>query len=155
MKTTDFIKEDENVPKQDHEVTMAREECFHASEDAAKLHDLLQQVSEVQGLDGWVSEKISLAADYLKTVREFLEYQLMQSQGENMSEFESAVAEQYLGQLLGDRRPVTEMTSGGTGSASVSVAMAGGGGNLLGGPEWTGNNPFKKMSKKSKKPAKE
>jgi hypothetical protein len=83
MKKSDFIKEDETIAveahamQQDHEVQMAREECYHAASDAIQLHKLLKQVSEQQGLDGWASSKISLAADYLRTVRDWLEYELM------------------------------------------------------------------------------
>jgi hypothetical protein len=50
-----------------------------------------------QGLEGWVSEKITLANDYLKTVREYLEYELMTggaetTQAEEMINMEDASA---------------------------------------------------------------
>lgn len=81
MKSKDFVKEDiiSDVSEMhsDHEVQMAREECYHSAENAIALHKLLKHVSEQQGLEGWVSEKITLANDYLKTVREYLEYELM------------------------------------------------------------------------------
>ena len=81
MNSKDFLKEgfveDAHMMHQDHEVQMAREELYHAAEDAIALHRLLRNVSEQQGLEGWVSSKITLAADYLKTVREYLEYELM------------------------------------------------------------------------------
>jgi hypothetical protein len=65
----------------DHEVQMARKDCYAAADDAIALHKLLRNVSEQQGLEGWVAAKITLASDYLNTVREHLEYQLM-SQGQ-------------------------------------------------------------------------
>ena len=81
MKSNDFlsegIAEDAHEMHLDHEVQMAREECYHAAESAIVLHRLLRHVSETQGLEGWVSAKITLANDYLKTVREYLEYELM------------------------------------------------------------------------------
>lgn len=81
MKSNDFLNEgigeDAQAMAQDHEVQMARQECYHAAEDAITLHKLLRHVGEQQGLEGWVSAKITLAADYLNTVREHLEYQLM------------------------------------------------------------------------------
>lgn len=81
MKSTQFLKEgfveDANEVHADHEVQMARSDLFHAAEDALILHKLLRNVSEQQGLEGWVAAKITLAADYLKTVREYVEYQLM------------------------------------------------------------------------------
>jgi len=81
MKSKDFLNEnivmDAQEMHQDHEVQMAREELYHAAENAIALHKLLRHVSETQGLEGWVSSKITLAGDYLKTVREYLEYELM------------------------------------------------------------------------------
>lgn len=81
MKSLDFLKEgfveDAHDMHIDHEVQMAREECYHAAENAIQLHKLLRNVSEQQGLEGWVSAKITLANDYLNTVREYLEYELM------------------------------------------------------------------------------
>ena len=81
MKSEHFLKEgfveDAHEVHQDHEVQMAREECYHAAENSIALHKLLRHVSEQQGLEGWVSAKITLANDYLKTVREYLEYELM------------------------------------------------------------------------------
>jgi hypothetical protein len=81
MKSSQFLKEgfveDANEVHEDHEVHMARSDLFHAAEDALSLHKLLKNVSEQQGLEGWVAAKITLAADYLNTVREYVEYQLM------------------------------------------------------------------------------
>jgi hypothetical protein len=80
MKTTDFIKEgyiadDADAMHKDHEVQMARQDCYNSAKNAIELHALLKNISEMQGLEGWVSEKISLASDYLKTVKEYLEYE--------------------------------------------------------------------------------
>ena len=83
MKTTDFITENANIASeahtmhQDHEVQMAREECYHIANNAIALHKLLQKMSETRGLDAWVSEKISIANDYCRTVKEYLEYEMM------------------------------------------------------------------------------
>lgn len=81
MKSKDFLKEgfveDAAASFQDHEVQMARKDCFMAAENALALHKLLKNVSEVQGIEGWVAAKITLASDYLNTVREYLEYELM------------------------------------------------------------------------------
>ena len=86
MNSNDFLKEgfveDAHIMHQDHEVQMAREECYHAAENAIALHKLLRNISEQQGLEGWVSAKITLAGDYLKTVREYLEYELMSAASE-------------------------------------------------------------------------
>jgi len=80
MKKSDFVKENivlqADSMQRDHEVQMAREECYHIASNAIALHKLLKTVSESHGLDGWVSEKISLANDYVNTVKEYLEYEL-------------------------------------------------------------------------------
>jgi len=47
----------------------------------------LRNVSEQQGLEGWVAAKITLASDYLNTVREHLEYQLMSQVQPDSMEF--------------------------------------------------------------------
>lgn len=81
MNSKDFLKEgfidDATNVHLDHEVQMAREECYHAAEHALAIHKLLRNVSEQQGLEGWVSSKITLANDYLNSVREHLEYDLL------------------------------------------------------------------------------
>jgi hypothetical protein len=38
---------------------------------------MLKHVSEQEGMQAWASEKISLANDYLRTVKEWLEYEMM------------------------------------------------------------------------------
>ena len=81
MKTTDFITEAHHIVDSasamhsDHEIQMAREECYHAASNAIELHRMLKKVSEQRGLEAWATEKITLANDYLRTVKEWLEYE--------------------------------------------------------------------------------
>lgn len=81
MKSKDFLKEgfveDAASSHKDHEVQMARKDCYYAAEHALAIHKLLKHVSETQGIEGWVAAKITLASDYLNTVREYLEYEMM------------------------------------------------------------------------------
>jgi hypothetical protein len=106
MKTTDFIVENEfigddaHAMHKDHEVQMAREECYHAARDAIELHKLLKSISEIDGLEGWVSEKIALAANYLNTVREYVEYNQLSQEQEAMPGFAMESAAQQLNDLL-------------------------------------------------------
>ena len=120
MKTKDFLKEDivsaAAEMHQDHEVQMARKDCYTAADDAIALHKLLRNITEAQGLEGWVAAKITLAADYLNTVREHLEYQMMSSQ-EPAQEMEMPIAE-----------------DAGTSAGSVASSMGGGNGFANGGP---------------------
>ena len=105
MKTTDFINEsfveDAAAAHQDHEVQMARSDCYNAAKYAIELHKLLKNISEQEGLDGWVSEKITLANDYLRTVTEYLRYE-QQSSSAGMPEFNVGSATQTLDAALGE-----------------------------------------------------
>jgi hypothetical protein len=66
----------------DHEVEMARSDLFSASQNAEKIHAMIKHVSEDEGLEGWVQEKIIKANDYLNTVREYLEGKQVQGVAE-------------------------------------------------------------------------
>lgn len=58
----------------DHEVQMARAQLYHLANDAIRLHKLLKSVSEEEGLEGWMQSKITLAADYIRSTADYLEY---------------------------------------------------------------------------------
>ena len=61
----------------DHEVQRARSDLYKAAKYSIKLHDILKNVSEEQGLEGWVAAKITKAADYLSSVKHYMEYEMM------------------------------------------------------------------------------
>jgi hypothetical protein len=111
MKSKDFLKEgfveDAASSFQDHEVQMARKDCFNAAENALALHKLLKNVSEVQGIEGWVAAKITLASDYLNTVREYLEYELMSGQQDPMISNKLPIAEGRVKQVESDLEELT------------------------------------------------
>lgn len=73
---TGFIKHGES--RLDHEVEMARSDLFSAAKNAKQVYELIADVSEEEGLDGWVQEKIIKANDYLNTIREYLEGKKLQ-----------------------------------------------------------------------------
>lgn len=50
---------------------MAKSNLYAMIKDAVKLHEMIQ---DRDNLEGWVEEKITLATDYIKTVRDYLEY---------------------------------------------------------------------------------
>lgn len=58
----------------DHEVQMARAQLYHLANDALRLHKLLKNISEEEGLEGWMQSKITLAADYIRSTADYLEY---------------------------------------------------------------------------------
>ena len=52
----------------DHEVQMARADLYKLAKYSIKLHDMLKNVSELNGIDGWQASKITKAADYIGSV---------------------------------------------------------------------------------------
>lgn len=108
MKPTDFITETSQIAQeadsmhQDHEVQMARSDCYSAAKYAIELHRMLKEISEQQGLDGWVSEKITLANDYLRTVHEYLMHEMAHGQDQEMMGFTAEAAEYAFGKMLAE-----------------------------------------------------
>lgn len=58
----------------DHEVQMARADLYKLAKYSIKLHELLKNVSEAEGLEGWVQAKITKAADYISSVYHYMDY---------------------------------------------------------------------------------
>jgi len=106
MKPTEFIVETSQIAQEadnmhaDHEVQMARSDCYSAAKYAIELHRMLKEISEQQGLDGWVSEKITLANDYLRSVHEYLGHEMAHGQEQAMMSFTAEAAEYAVDQLL-------------------------------------------------------
>jgi hypothetical protein len=73
-----FIKHGES--RLDHEVEMARSDLFSAAKNAKQVYEMIEDLSEEEGLEGWVQEKIIKANDYLNTVREYLEGKQLQNE---------------------------------------------------------------------------
>lgn len=147
MKTTDFITENSliaqeaDVMHQDHEVQMARSDCYSAAKYAIELHRMLKEISEQQGLDGWVSEKITLANDYLRSVHEYLNHEMSHGE-EQMMQFAEGAADYALEKMIKENA-----TGGGSSSSGISISMSGGGNHKpgTGKPKKIGNSA--KMSK--------
>ena len=62
----------------DHEVQMARGDLYKAAKYAVSIHKMMKDVSEMQGIEGWVASKITKAADYLGSVKHYMESQMVQ-----------------------------------------------------------------------------
>jgi hypothetical protein len=79
----------------DHEVEMARSDLYQAAKNAQTVYALIKDISEEEGLEGWVQEKIIKANDYLNTIREYLEHKTHMNEtggviAGGMSNFEEA-----------------------------------------------------------------
>jgi len=77
----------------DHEVEMARSDLFSAAKNAQQVYSMIKDVSEDEGLDGWVQEKIIKANDYLNTIREYLEGKQVQGVAEGANDVDSLVTD--------------------------------------------------------------
>jgi enoyl reductase-like protein len=62
--------------ERDHEVQMARSDLYKLAKYAIKLHDMLKNVSEAQGIEGWQQAKITKAADYISSVYHAMDYDM-------------------------------------------------------------------------------
>ena len=73
-----------SADRTDHEVEMARSDLFSAAQNAQKVYSMIKDMSEEEGLEGWVQEKIIKANDYLNTIREYLEGKQLQGVSEGI-----------------------------------------------------------------------
>lgn len=58
----------------DHEVRMAQAQLYRAAKNSIELHKMLKFVSE---LEGWVQAKITIAAENLEAVKNYIEYEMV------------------------------------------------------------------------------
>jgi hypothetical protein len=119
MKTTEFIVENSIIAQEaddmhrDHEVQMARSQLYSTAQAAIQIHRLLRDVSEMEGLEGWVQTKIAVASEYLESVRDYLKYESV-SQEPEMMVFAEDAADYALDKLLTERsnKKMKEQTAG-------------------------------------------
>lgn len=90
----------------DHEVEMAVSDLFSAGKNAEKIYNIVRSVSEDEGLEGWVQEKIIKANDYLNTVREYLEGKQLQSVAEQTM-YEGIPSDNDMGTVAGTNNKIT------------------------------------------------
>jgi hypothetical protein len=60
----------------DHEIEMARSELYSIAKYAMALHEMLENVSELEGMEGWQQSKITKAADYMESVYQSLSHEM-------------------------------------------------------------------------------
>ena len=71
-------KGDHDKDPDGYEGEMAKKSLYHMARQADQLHDMIREDDE---LEPWVSEKISLAADYLEKVFKTLTYDKQNPEG--------------------------------------------------------------------------
>lgn len=75
-KTNENLADMAHVAEKDHEVQMARADLYKIAKYAIKLHEMLRQISEAEGLEGWQQAKITKASDYISAVYHNLDYSM-------------------------------------------------------------------------------
>ena len=127
MKTTEFLKENSIIAQEadtmhkDHEVQMARSQMYNSANAAIEIHKLLKNISEMEGIEGWVASKLTLANQYLESVRDYLKYEQV-SQEPEMMEFVGEAADYALDALLSETA-----SAGASGAGGIAVSMGGAG----------------------------
>ena len=82
VKIKDSVEEGSNMAmmadmvEKDHEVDMARSDLYKLAKYSIKLHNMLKNISEAEGLQGWQQSKITKAADYISSVFHNLDYEM-------------------------------------------------------------------------------
>lgn len=74
-KVSEGLADMADMAERDHEVQMARADLYKIAKHAIKLHDMLKNVSEAEGIEGWQQAKITKAADYISSVYHALDYE--------------------------------------------------------------------------------
>ena len=70
---TGFVPHGES--RVDHEVQMAKSDLFATAKNAQEIMSYLKDRSEEEGIKGWMQSYITLANDYLNSVKESLQYE--------------------------------------------------------------------------------
>lgn len=134
LKLKDLLPECEDCGRDwnhghDHEASMAKNELRDMISNASKIDNL---VGDNDQLPGWVSAYISLAADYMHSVAEFLAGEATEPEhqpgpGYTLSESSAERVEaQYLrkGDILGSGEEVTSSPSAGTTTPKGKVELS-------------------------------
>ena len=75
-----------NEEPRDNEVHMARADLYRTAKLAIMLHEMLKNVGEERGLDGWVQRKLTRAADYIESVFDYMDYEMRYPEEEMMED---------------------------------------------------------------------
>ena len=68
----------EDVNHTDHEVSMAKSQLLSSVKSSVRIAKHLKDLSEEEGLEGWVASKLTLAEEYLQTVADYMDGEKVQ-----------------------------------------------------------------------------
>ena len=72
----DEVFEDIDMKPTDHEVEMAKSDLYNLAKNSIALYELIQGVSEAEGLEGWQQGKITQANDYITSVYQSMSHDM-------------------------------------------------------------------------------
>jgi hypothetical protein len=126
---------------------MARSQLYSGAQAAIEIHRMLKDISEMEGLQGWVQSKITLASDYLEQVRDYLKYDQVSQDSDEMMEFVPEGADYAMDKLLDETA-----SAGATGAGAIATAPTGDGGTGFEKAIGLGRTPdtYKNSSKQGK-----
>ena len=75
------VTEGDNNMVPDHEVAMAKSDLYSLAKNSIKLYELMLDISEAEGLDGWQQSKITQANDYITSVYQSLGHDMAMEGG--------------------------------------------------------------------------
>jgi len=104
----------------DHEVQMARSDLYKIAKYAIKLHDMLKNVSEREGIEGWQQSKITKAADYMGSVYHAMDYDMKFGDGQMAEAKQTPFKEKLRMQLEAKVDTKTSSKMGADGSKEFS-----------------------------------
>jgi len=68
----------EDINHTDHEVSMAKSQLLSSVKSSVRIAKHLKDLTEQEGLEGWVASKITLAEEYLQTVADYMDGESIQ-----------------------------------------------------------------------------
>lgn len=80
----------------DHEISMAKAQVYRAAKNALELHKMM---GLADNLEGWVQAKITLASDYLESVKNYMEYEMVSSTLAEGTDLKKKIAERALAEI--------------------------------------------------------
>ena len=118
-KDTSFITHEED--RRDHEVEMARSDLFSIAKNAKELYDLIRYRTEDEGIMGWQQSYITLASDYISSVKDSIEHQMMMREASEYGQGEDDRIN--TGNIL-DKKPKGPNTVGIQGGTLTGTSLA-------------------------------
>jgi len=116
-----FVKHGES--RVDHEVKMAKADLFATAKNAQEIMMYLKDRSEEEGIKGWMQSYITLANDYLNSVKESIQYEMQMHEDQPGAPYGNGEDDRYHVNKL-DMEPYGEPSSSYPGGTLTGTNLA-------------------------------